>query len=198
MAKIDVIITCFNKEALIGVAIQSVKNQTLEDFECFVIDDGSTDNSEEAIVSAIDNDSRFTHVLLENCGVANARNCGIALGRAPFVCCLDGDDAIKPTFLETGCTGILERPGAGIVYTDALLRHPNNKGDNLLKRPRYTVANWNECDPQEQFKGNNQVPCCNVFRKELWERLGGYRQRYAPQGAGSEDADFWTRIFRIG
>jgi glycosyltransferase involved in cell wall biosynthesis/predicted flap endonuclease-1-like 5' DNA nuclease len=44
----------------------------------------------------------------------------------------------------------------------------------------------------------NQIPTCCVFKREAWQRIGGYRQRYAPLGAGAEDAEFWTRIVSIG
>jgi len=50
----------------------------------------------------------------------------------------------------------------------------------------------------KQLQKQNQVPTCCVFRRDAWARLGGYRQRYAPQGCGAEDAEFWTRAGAYG
>ena len=49
-----------------------------------------------------------------------------------------------------------------------------------------------------QLRRQNQVPTCCLFRRVMWERLGGYRQRYAPKGAGAEDAEFWLRAGAAG
>lgn len=190
MSAIDIIVTCYNKARYIAKTLKSVQGQEFDNFHCYVINDGSTDNSEEVILNTIKDNNRFTYVLLENSGVANARNYGISLGNAPFVCCLDGDDGLDPLFLKTCYNAMVKEPqGTGIVYTDALLLYEEKK--SAIK------ANWTSANPQEQFEGRNQVPCCNVFRRTVWERLG-YRQRYAPQGAGAEDAEFWLRFFKLG
>jgi hypothetical protein len=61
------------------------------------------------------------------------------------------------------------------------------------------VSDWPHAfDPDRHFARANQIPTACLFRREAWERVGGYRQRYAPGGAGSEDADFWTRILSAG
>lgn len=190
MAKVNVIITCYNKEQTIARAIELVKRQTFTDFFCIVVDDGSTDSSWEIISKAIAEDKRFIAVKLKNCGVANARNYGIGLGNAPYITCLDGDDGLDNSFLQV-CYEEFQKQNnnVGIVYTDLLLAHIDSY---------FTVARWQEANPNEQFNGHNQVPCCNMFRRDIFERLGGYRQRYAPKGAGAEDAEMWLRFFKLG
>lgn len=189
MQKVNVIITCYNKEKTIARAIETVKRQTLEEFFCVVVDDGSTDNSWEIINNAIENDKRFSAIKLENCGVANARNKGIELCKAQYITCLDGDDGIQPEFLETCYNAITKLNGVGVVYTDILLSHPDSY---------FTVARWPEPQPELQFERKNQIPCCNMFRRDVFEKVGGYRQRYAPRGAGAEDAELWLRFFKTG
>lgn len=189
MSKVDVIITCYNKEDTIARAINSVKQQTLTDFTCIVVNDGSADNSQAIIEHEIENDARFVSLQLKNCGVANARNEGIKLGNSPYINCLDGDDWYYPEFLQTCYDAISQDRSLGIVYTEMLLAHPD---DN------FTIADWKQADFNEQFNGKNQVPCCNLFRRDIFERLGGYRQRYAPNGAGAEDAELWLRFFKLG
>ena len=189
MIKVNVIITCYNKENTITRAIESVKRQTLTDFNCIIVDDGSTDNSRQVVLQDIKDDDRFSYLRIKNAGVANARNTGIAQGQAPFVTCLDGDDGLEPEFLETCYNAISKDHTLGIVYTDVLLAHIDSY---------FTVARWPEADESQQFEGFNQVPCCNMFRRDVFERLGGYRQRYAPKGAGAEDAELWLRFFKLG
>lgn len=189
MSKVDVVITCYNKEATIERAIESVKRQTLKDFFCIVIDDGSTDNSWSVINKAIKTDKRFIAVQLKNCGVANARNTGASYGNSPYITCLDGDDGLADRFLQTCYDAISEDRSLGIVYTEVLLHHPDNN---------FTIADWTNSDHNAQFEGSNQVPCCNMFRRDIFERVGGYRQRYSPKGAGAEDAELWLRFFKLG
>lgn len=189
MSQIDVIITCYNKQDTVINSIQSVIQQTFTDYQCFVIDDGSSDSSWQRITQVIENDNRFVAIKLKNSGVANARNFGISCDNAPFICCLDGDDMLSPKFLETCYNAITQDKSIGIVYTEMLLKHPD---DN------YTLADWKPADCNAQFQGKNQVPCCNLFRRSVFERLGGYKQRYAPRGAGAEDAELWLRFFKLG
>lgn len=189
MAKIDVIITCYNKEKTISRAIKSVLSQTMRDIFCIIIDDGSTDGSWEIINKEIRKDKRFIAIQIKNCGVANARNYAISYGNSPYITCLDGDDGLADRFLQTCYDAISEDRSLGIVYTEVLLHHPDNN---------FTIADWTSPDHNAQFEGRNQVPCCNMFRRDIFERVGGYRQRYAPKGAGTEDAELWLRFFKLG
>jgi glycosyltransferase involved in cell wall biosynthesis len=121
----------------------------------------------------------------ENAGVAVARNAGIAACQTTYLCCLDADDTIEPQFLEI-CVAALEADASlGVAYTGLALR----SGERILKS-RWPAA----CDFDRHIQGHNQVPTCCVFRREAWKRAGGYRQRYAPEGCGSEDAEFWLRL----
>ena len=187
--QVNVIITCYNKEEKVRRAIESVKAQTLTGFSCIVIDDGSTDGSTAIVEDAIKDDARFSFVRIENAGVASARNYGISRGDAPYITCLDADDQIHPRFLETCAAGLDGDRLLGIVYTGLAGVTP---GGDVLE------LDWGQCDHHAQFEGKNQVPCCNMFRREAWKRTGGYNQRFAPLGAGAEDAELWLKIFEVG
>jgi len=188
---VTVVIPCYCYDDKVGAAISSVMQQSANNLECIVVDDGSTDNSREAILEAIANDRRFMYVHTSNRGVAEARNLGISLGSAPYICCLDADDRIEPSFLETLVPSLEADRSLGLVYSGLL----------LMGRKKGRQGGWpGECNFDQQLKGihNNQVPTCNVFRREAWQRLGGYRQRFAPKGCGTEDAEFWLRIGAAG
>lgn len=189
-ALVTVVIPCYNYANVVARAIDSVKAQTLTNFECFVVDNKSTDSSEEVIKAAIKGDARFYYLQCSDQGVAHARNKGVFTGNAPFVCCLDADDQIAPEFLEI-CVSALEKDRSlGIAYTGLFFIKPDGRSG---------LSPWpGKFDYDAALKGQNQIPTCNVSRREIWERLGGQRQRYAPFGAGEEDAEMWLRACALG
>lgn len=187
---VTVVIPCYNYADKVGRAIKSVQDQTLSNLECFIVDDGSTDDTHEAVEKAIEGDARFHYLYQENAGVANARNLGVFSGSAPFVCCLDADDAIDPNFLEV-CVSAMEADiSISIAYTGLFYIRPDGSSG---------LSTWPDKFNYDKFlEGTNQIPTCNVARRVVWERLGGQRQRYAPYGAGEEDAEMWLRAGAMG
>jgi glycosyltransferase involved in cell wall biosynthesis len=151
-------------------------------------DDGAT---ERVVKGYSDKDSRVLYVRQpNNQGVANARNLGISLTDTRYVCCLDADDAIEPQFMEACIRGLKNDPSLGIAYTGLQYILPSGKTG---------VSKWpGKWDFDAQLKRQNQVPTCCVMRRDMWEQLGGYKSRYCPIGAGSEDAEFWTRCGEYG
>ena len=191
---VSVIIPTYNYADKVGRAIQSATEQTYKPTEIIIVDDGSTDDTEMVVKDLIQNLSHtqinIRYIKQENAGVANARNRGISETTTKYSCCLDADDAIKPQFLEACIEALDADPTLGIAYTGLTYIKPN--GDTGL-------STWpDDFDYDKQISGHNQIPTCCVFRKEMWKRLGGYRQRYAPHGAGSEDAEFWLRCGAYG
>ncbi len=190
---VSVIIPCYNYADKIKRAIDSVKAQTVNNLACVIVDDGSTDNSREVIEQAIADDARFHYIYQPNSGVAEARNRGVfsaESGNSPYICTLDADDALAPQFLEACVTALEDDLSISITYTGLYY---------ILPDGREGISPWpGEFNYDEQLKGQNQIPTCNVSRRVIWERLGGQRQRYAPEGAGEEDAEFWLRSGAYG
>ena len=190
---VSVVIPCYNKESTIADSIKSIYKQTITPKEIVVVDDGSTDNSAAIIQHTMEEDNGAHNIVMivqKNQGVANARNNGIHNTSSKYVCCLDGDDTIAPTFLEV-CKAELDKDRSlGIAYTGLMIVDGNG---------RETIGTWpGEFNYDGQTKGSNQIPTCCVFRRDMFDRLGGYRQRYAPMGMGVEDAEFWLRAGSIG
>ncbi|HDP7087980.1 TPA: glycosyltransferase family 2 protein [Escherichia coli] len=95
--KFSIVIPLYNKEKYIANAINSVLNQTCQDFEIIVVDDGSTDKSVEVVESI--NDERIRLVKQKNSGVSCARNVGIINSVGDYLLFLDGDDVYLPNAL---------------------------------------------------------------------------------------------------
>lgn len=98
--KISVIVPVYNVENYIEKCLLSIKNQSLKDFECLIIDDGSKDNSIDKAHRLIDDDVRFTIYHKENGGLSDARNYGMDLAIGDYLCFVDSDDYIDEDMLE--------------------------------------------------------------------------------------------------
>jgi len=110
---VSVIITTYNRAALLPRAINSVLNQTYQNFELIIVDDGSTDNTEEVVRSF--NDKRIIyHKHERNKGVLGAKNTGFDLAKGEYNCRLDDDDELLPEALETAVNKFAELASKGV------------------------------------------------------------------------------------
>jgi glycosyltransferase involved in cell wall biosynthesis len=178
---VTVVIPCFNHGRYLDEAVGSVLAQTLDAVEIVVVDDGSTDPFTRDLLAGYSRPK--TRVIRQrNQGLAASRNHGIRESSAPYICCLDADDRIRPTYLAR-TVEVLERdPAVGIAATYA-----HGFGDREL--------DW-DCGPcriPEMLFGNTVV-CSSLFRREGWERAGGYREHLTI----AEDWDFWLSLFQLG
>jgi glycosyltransferase involved in cell wall biosynthesis len=192
---VGVVIPVYNKsKEQICRAIGSCQLQTVKPSEIVVINDGSPDSRGFALATDEYKASGVRFITQNNEGVASARNRGIRELGTKYACCLDADDWIEQTFLET-CIAELEKDHTiGIAYTGLRwLNYETGEGGVSAWPTAYSA------DAQFNYEARqNQIPSCCVFRRDAWERVGGYRSRYCPTGAGSEDAALWSQILSIG
>lgn len=116
--KVSVIIPTYNREHLISRSIESVLNQTYKDFEVIIVDDASTDNTEELITKKYPDVIYIKHDI--NRGAAAARNTGLNVVRGKYIAFHDSDDEWLPEKLEKQMVIFEKFPEVGIVYTDML------------------------------------------------------------------------------
>lgn len=121
----SIVIPLYNKEATVERALRSVFNQTVQDFEILVVNDGSTDNG-PGVVETI-GDPRIRLIHQENQGVSVARNRGIAEAKHELIAFLDGDDEWLPEFLTTIRRMVDRNPDCGLYSTSYFLRSPKGK-----------------------------------------------------------------------
>ena len=115
---VSVIIPAYNAAWSIERTLKSVQAQSLADFEAFVIDDGSTDDTAARVVAAVGDDPRFRLIRQPNGGVSAARNRGLAEARGRYVANLDSDDTWRAEFLARAVSS-LEQAGAGATMAFA-------------------------------------------------------------------------------
>lgn len=179
MAKISVIVPCFNQELYIKECLESVLAQTFKDYEIIVINDGSTDNS-LAVIQEYQNNypDKIKVINQENQGVVIARNKAIEQASGEYIFPLDGDDKITPDCLEK-------------LY-EAML---NNKGDIITCRVQYFDKKTEEMIlPQPNKQNMNKDNClvnAALLRKIDFIKAGGYDQKF---GIALEDYDLWCNL----
>ncbi len=116
MPKVSVILPTYNYGRFLGEAVQSVLDQTFDDFELIVVDDGSTDNTREVVNGFTD--PRLKYIYKENGGEASAYNVGIQASSGEYIAFLDSDDTWLPRKLELQMKVMESAPRAGLVYSD--------------------------------------------------------------------------------
>ena len=121
---ISVILPAYNAEKFLKHSIDSILNQTEKDFELIIVNDGSTDNSEDIILSY--NDPRIAYVKQENQGAAAARNTGLDIAKGEFIAWQDADDVSLPYRLKL-LKDILIINEADVAHSDMLLVNESNK-----------------------------------------------------------------------
>jgi uncharacterized protein (DUF1919 family) len=189
--KISVIITCFNQEAFIEEAIRSVLNQTYKNWECIVVNDGSTDKSQEIIEKLAAIDKRIKYVLQENKGVSKSRNKGFVKSSGQYIQFLDGDDYIEPEKLEIQVDFMEDNPFIGVSYTN----HKHYLQEENISKQYYFKPLKGKVLSEILYEYDNGVSIpihTAVLRKNIWNENelpfpADYDGRY-------EDWIFWVSI----
>lgn len=185
---VTVVIPCHNYARFVVDAIKSVQAQTLNNFECFVVNDASDDNSGEVILNAILDDRRFHLRTVDLRSLSATRNYGIAQGSAPYLCCLDADDEMgNEHYLEVMVSALEKDRTLGIAFSCLQVMDTNGVLGHVSQWP-------NGFDAEQQYAHINQIPSLCVFSREMWRRAGGFRPYYRYV----EDAEFWTTCIDIG
>lgn len=116
MPKVSVIVPIYNVEKYISKCIESIKNQTLTDFECLLVNDGTPDYSIEVAKEVFGNDQRFKILNKENGGLSDARNFGLKHANGEYVFFLDSDDYIADDTLELAYKKAIEHDSDICVF----------------------------------------------------------------------------------
>ena len=117
---ISVVIPSFNRAHIISNSIKSVLDQTYRDIEVIVVDDGSTDNTKEAVLSI--DDDRVKYIYQENQGACVARNLGISVAKGEYIAFQDSDDEWLPDKLVKQSAVLDEHPNVDIVCCKTLCK----------------------------------------------------------------------------
>ncbi len=130
----SVVIATYNRAGLLTETIDSILKQTFRDFELIVVDDGSTDDTEDVLKSYGDSLRYFRQ---ENRGPSAARNFGIHHARASWISIQDSDDICAPDHLERLCNFVENKPHCAMVFANgAYLDHPEPNRKNIIPKEK--------------------------------------------------------------
>jgi len=191
--RFSVVIPLFNKAPQIKRAIDSVLNQTYQEYEIIVVNDGSTDGGETLVEKYQEPKIRVIYQI--NSGVSAARNKGIHESKGEFIAFLDADDEWAPEFLITINNLINRFPGGGIYATGYQFNHGNNiliknKISNMKNNEIWAgmITNYFAYTLRDSIITASSA----VIPKEVFNKVG-----YFPEDIDyGEDLEMWFDIAR--
>lgn len=175
---VSVIIPCFNQGEYIEETLQSVLAQTYSFIEIIIVNDGSTDDSDNVIKTLIEKYSNIKYLHLENGGVSKARNIGIEAASGRYILPLDADDLINPEYINL-CIKEFRKDADLIVVT----------GQGRFFGIEEGPWNLEEYSVKKMLHGN-VIYCPSLFKKEDWEKIGGFDETLDHL----EDWEFYIRL----
>lgn len=181
MEKVSVIMPCYNDGLYIEEAIKSVKEQTYENIELIVIDDGSDDEETINILTRLEKEVVLLHT--NHLRPAGARNFGIKRASGKYIMPVDSDDIIDKDYIKKAVEIIESDKNIGVVYCEADLF---GEKTGKWELPKYSF---------DKMLLDNIVFVTALFYKEDWDKVGGFNENMK---AGMEDYDFWLGILGLG
>jgi len=197
---VSVIIPAHNYARYLSYAIESVRAQTWDDWECIVVDDGSTDETPELLARLTIEAPRLVVVSQSQQGLSAARNAGLRKARGEFIQFLDADDLLLPTKLATHVQALQSDLDVDIVYGPTRYfddAHPE------VSRTSFRGPEGPEPPPLpgrgnaviERFLAGNQMTVvAPLVRRSIFDAVGSFDERLRRM----EDWDLWLRCAIAG
>jgi glycosyltransferase involved in cell wall biosynthesis len=198
--RVSVITPTYNYGALIGETLESLRRQTLEDWECVVVDDGSTDDTAEVVALEARRDPRVRYVRQANQRQAVAKNTGLARARGRYLQFLDADDLIERRKLELQVEYLESHADVDIVYGGARFFRTQSPGELLHSmgdddRPWMPQVSGRGAEVLGALVRDNAVVInAPLVRRGVADRVGPFDPVLPP----AEDWDYWLRCALAG
>lgn len=207
-SKISVIIPSYNAAPTIVDAVESVLSQTWPEVECLLIDDGSTDNTEDLLKPYL---NKVRYIKKKNGGFASARNLGMQKATGDFIAWLDADDIFEPDKLERQMAFIEAQPSLGLVCSDFSLFDQSGEISSTAIKSYYGIFDrgidygdifehaekaqdgvdcWYGRVFDSLLLGNFIHPPTVLFRKSVFEKVGPQSEYLV----NATDYEYLTRI----
>lgn len=181
--KVTVYIPSHNYGRFLQQAVESVLRQSMDDWELILVDDGSTDNSSE-VMKIYSGDPRVRAVRTEGIGLPAVANVVLGMANGRYLIRLDGDDVFDENILLVLSNHLYRNPNVALVFPDYYLM---DEAGNVFAQERREQLHYSNHSLDMPAHG-----ACTMVRKEVLEKLGGYRE-----DLGAQDGfDLWTRLTR--
>lgn len=175
---VSIIVPCYNQGQYLAEALDSVLSSTLQDWECIIVNDGSTDISADVATTFVERDSRFKLFHQHNSGPSAARNRGVHESSGEFILFLDGDNKIEPEYIGSGVSFLQKHADCTLFYCKARTFGSEEK-----------IKSWNYTTYRNLLRYNS-IDCCSIIRRKDFDRIGGFDENMR----GYEDWEFFIRL----
>jgi glycosyltransferase involved in cell wall biosynthesis len=187
MPLVSVIIPSYNRAKLVPETIKSVLNQTFQDFEIIVVDDGSTDNTYKTVSSF-----PVKYIKQENQGLPNARNTGIRAAQGKYIAILDSDDCFFENSLEKRVEVMEKYPRVALVYSQILTMDENSQVTGMTYPPFKKSYLRDGRRELHDLLYVNHIPASTVMiRRSSLDQVGLFNPTFIH---GQEDLEMWVRL----
>jgi len=177
-AKVAIIVPCYNQGEYLAECLESVFQQTFSDWICIVVNDGSTDKTQDVVERFRQRDHRIYYFKQSNQGVAAARNNGINSCDSEFILPLDADDRLARSYLETTVKVLMSDRDINVVYSQCQLFGNTNQ---IFVLPNYSFST---------LLRSNIITSTALYRRHDFKKTSGYDEVIS----GLEDWDFWLSL----
>lgn len=184
-ASVSVVVPCYNLGRYLADAISSIKAQTYTDYEIIIVDDGSTDQATLDVLETFKGVEGIQVYHIKNRRLPGARNYGIGKARGEYVTCLDADDMFAPNYLEKTIAVLNADKDKEYGLCTTWLKEFGDRED-VWQTGEYNIP---------KLLMNNLVHAASVFRRSVWQDVGGYSEKMKH---GYEDWEFWLRFAEKG
>lgn len=191
---VSIVIPVFNVERHLRQCLDSVLRQTLKEWECICIDDGSPDGSGAILDEYGNRDARFKIIHQRNRGVSAARNLGIKLASAPYLTFIDSDDWVEDDALESLLSAMKESCADMVMCSICI--HQENHQEVSMETPYPPSGNMRDeyAVTEKSFSGAALVDVSIWAKLFSAETIRAHQIHFAPELKVSEDMEFSTRM----
>ena len=187
---ISVVIPAYNAEQFLDETLESVLSQTYEHWECIIVNDGSTDNTESIAKKWCEKDARFRYFYKENSGASDTRNLGIKEARGEYIAFLDADDLYMPNFLKVCLENLVEKDVDLVApkmlefwdVRNGVIEDEDKK--DYLYRGKEGIA---------LFLHSNRLTMALLCKKSVMDEVGGFTWHKK-----AEDLHCWLKVLFAG
>jgi len=196
---VSVIVPTYNFGHLISETLSCLQAQTYQNWECCVVDDGSTDDTASVVNSLCAKDPRIRYFQQQNQKQAAARNRGLAEAKGSYIQFLDSDDLIEPKKLELHVRYLEQHPHVDIIYSGVRYFSTENPNERLMSRQYSMWDDGGAWMPEISGNGSNILPALlrnnimvvnsPLLRRSVVDRVGTFDVTLTPV----EDWQYWIR-----
>lgn len=187
---ISVVIPAYNAEQFLDETLESVLSQTYENWECIIVNDGSTDNTESIAKKWCEKDARFRYFYKENSGASDTRNFGIKEARGEYIAFLDADDLYMPNFLEVCIENLVEKDVD--LVAPKMLEFWDVQNEVIEDEDKKDYL-YSGKEGIALFLHSNRLTMALLCKKSVMDEVGGFTWHKK-----AEDLHCWLKMLFVG